>query len=314
MAGNLHHRIHTSPISFAILATVVILIGTIVTMFYPMLTREMHPKLENLKPYTAIQLAGRDIYQRESCMHCHTQTVRPLKTEVMRYGEYSKAGEFAYDHPFLWGSKRTGPDLARIGGKYPDMWHYRHFENPRAFFPQSNMPSYGWLKDNKLDPSDVESHMKALGFPYTQTDISGLKDKTELDALVAYMQVIGTAVKKGIEPAAQAAVKESHMPNPLAGNPKAIEEGKILYETNCAACHGKDGKGNIGPSLVDNEFLYVKGDVPDDDYFEVISNGTQPGMIQDGRAAKGGMPAFSQQLDKNKIWSLVAYIRSMQGK
>jgi len=104
------------------------------------------------------------------------------------------------------------------------------------------------------------------------------------------------------------------MPNPLAGNPKAIEEGKILYETNCAACHGKDGKGNIGPSLVDNEFLYVKGDVPDDDYFEVISNGTQPGMIQDGRAAKGGMPAFSQQLDKNKIWSLVAYIRSMQGK
>jgi cytochrome c oxidase cbb3-type subunit 2 len=240
--------------------------------------------------------------------------VRPLKTEVMRYGEYSKAGEFAYDHPFLWGSKRTGPDLARIGGKYPDLWHYKHFEKPQAFFAESNMPAYGWLKDHTLDPADVEAHMKALGFPYTAADISGLKDKTEMDALVAYMQVIGTAVKKKSEGTAQAAVKETHAPNPLAGNPKAIEEGKALFKTHCAACHGEDGKGGIGPSVVDEEFLYAKGDVPDDDYFEVISNGTQPGMIEDGRTAKGGMPPFLQQLDKNKIWSLVAYIRSLQGK
>jgi cytochrome c oxidase cbb3-type subunit 2 len=314
MAGTLHHKLHTSPIFFAVLATVVILIGTVVTMFYPMLTPEMHPKLENLKPYTALQLAGRDIYQREGCNNCHTQTVRPLKTEVMRYGEYSKAGEFAYDHPFLWGSKRTGPDLARIGGKYPDLWHYKHFEKPQAFFAESNMPAYGWLKDHTLDPADVEAHMKALGFPYTAADISGLKDKTEMDALVAYMQVIGTAVKKKSEGTAQAAVKETHAPNPLAGNPKAIEEGKALFKTHCAACHGEDGKGGIGPSVVDEEFLYAKGDVPDDDYFEVISNGTQPGMIEDGRTAKGGMPPFLQQLDKNKIWSLVAYIRSLQGK
>ncbi len=194
--------IYKKPILFSVIATVVILIGTVVTMFYPMMTAEMHPKLENLKPYTALQLAGKDIYQREGCNNCHTQTVRPLKTEVMRYGEYSKAGEFAYDRPFLWGSKRTGPDLARIGGKYPDAWHYQHFENPQAFFPKSNMPAYGWLKEYRLDGAEVESHMKALDLPYTPDDIAGLAGKTELDALVAYMQVIGTAVKKAAPPVA----------------------------------------------------------------------------------------------------------------
>jgi cytochrome c oxidase cbb3-type subunit 2 len=198
-------EIYKKPIMFAIVAAVVILIGTAVTMFYPMLTPEMHPKLENLKPYTALQLAGRDIYQREGCHYCHTQTVRPLKTEVMRYGEYSKAGEFAYDHPFLWGSKRTGPDLARIGGKYPDAWHYAHFENPQQFLPESNMPAYAWLKKNKLDVQDVADHMKALDFPYTPEEINALNGKNEMDALVAYMQVIGAAVTKKAEPKPQAA-------------------------------------------------------------------------------------------------------------
>lgn len=192
--------LYKSPILFAVVVTVVVLVGTVVTMFYPMMTAEMHPKLEGLKPYTPLQLAGKDVYQQEGCVGCHTQTVRPLKTEVMRYGEYSKAGEFAYDQPFLWGSKRTGPDLARIGGKYPDAWHYMHFEDPQSFFTESNMPKYDWLKNNKLNPADVESHMKALGFPYKPEDIAALNEKTELDALVAYMQVIGTAVKK---PAAQ---------------------------------------------------------------------------------------------------------------
>ena len=190
MAGNLYNK----PILFAIVAAVVILIGTAVTMFIPMLTPEMHPKLANLKPYTALQLAGKDIYQREGCNNCHTQTVRPLKTEVMRYGEYSKAGEFAYDRPFLWGSKRTGPDLARIGGKYPDQWHEIHFDNAQAMYPESNMPAYGWIKQNKLDPTAIEAHMKANDFPYTPDEIARLKDKTELDALIAYLQVIGTAV------------------------------------------------------------------------------------------------------------------------
>ena len=306
MAGELYRK----PIMFALVATVVILIGTIVTMFYPMFTKGMHPKLENLKPYTALQLAGKDIYMREGCNNCHTQTVRPLKTEVMRYGDYSKAGEFAFDRPFLWGSKRTGPDLARIGGKYPDAWHYSHFENPQAFFKESNMPKYGWLKERKLDPAEIESHMKVNGFPYTREEISALSEKTELDALVAYMQVIGTAVARKTEEK----VVASEEKNPLAGDPKAIALGKDLYAENCAMCHGDKGEGGIGPSLSDDEFLYVKGDVADDDYFEIINNGTSEGGVEEGRTMKGGMPPYKSQLDKNKIWSLVAYIRSIQGK
>lgn len=192
MAGDLYKK----PILFAIVAAGVILIGTAVTMFIPMLTDEMHPKLADLKPYTPLQLAGKDIYQREGCNGCHTQTVRPLKTEVLRYGEYSKAAEFAYDRPFLWGSKRTGPDLARIGGKYPNQWHEYHFENPRAIFAESNMPAYGWLKKNKLDPEEIESHMKANDFPYTSVEIDQLQGRNELEALIAYMQVIGTAITK----------------------------------------------------------------------------------------------------------------------
>jgi cytochrome c oxidase cbb3-type subunit 2 len=299
MAG-LHDKLHKNPILFAILATIVVLIGTIVTMLYPMLRPEMHPKLENLKPYTALQLAGRDIYQREGCFYCHTQTVRPLKTEVMRYGEYSKAGEFAYDHPFLWGSKRTGPDLARIGGKYPDAWHYRHLENPRAFFKESNMPSYAFLKERKLDPQEVERHMKALGFPYTKEEIEALKDKTEMDALVAYLQVIGTAVKKK-EEAIEAKVMEEK--NPLVGDKEAIKRGKELFEKNCMVCHGDDGKGGIGPSLQDNVWLGKEGDISDGKLFSIISDGTQ-----------AGMPPFGKQIDKNGIWSIVSYIRTLQKK
>jgi len=300
------------PVLFAVVATVVILIGTAVTMFIPMFTEGMHPKLENLKPYTALQLAGKDIYQREGCNNCHTQTVRPLKTEVMRYGEYSKAGEFAYDQPFLWGSKRTGPDLARIGGKYPDKWHEIHFDNPQAMYAESNMPAYGWIKKNKIDAADIEAHMKALGFPYTVQEIAALKDKNELDALIAYMQVIGTSVKKVPATQTGGGVKETHTPNPLANDPKAIKEGALLYKQHCSGCHGDDAKGGIGPSLVDDMFFSVAGDLPDDDYFEVINNGVFPGMVEDGRTAKDTMPGFAKEMNKNKIWSVVAYIRSIK--
>jgi len=314
MAG-IHDKLHRSPIIFAVLAAVTILVGTTVTMFVPMLTDQMHPKLENLEPFTPLQLAGRDIYQREGCVNCHTQTVRPLKTEVLRYGEYSKAGEFTFDRPFLWGSKRTGPDLARVGGKYPDMWHYRHFEDPRTFFAQSNMPSYGWLKNNNLDPADIETHMKTLGFPYADMQISELNGKNELDALVAYMQVIGTSVTRRAAEAAPAVVTErEHLVNPFAGDPKAIAEGKQLFAANCAVCHGENAKGDIGPDLTDNVFLYVEGDLPDDDYFEIINNGTSPGLVEEGRTAKGGMIPFKDTLSKEEIWYVIAYVRSLQGK
>jgi cytochrome c oxidase cbb3-type subunit 2 len=310
MAGEIYRK----PIMFAIVSAVVILIGTAVTMFIPMMTSQMHPKLDNLNPYTALQLAGRDIYQREGCNNCHTQTVRPLKTEVMRYGEYSKAGEFAFDYPFLWGSKRTGPDLARIGKKYPDAWHYRHFEDPRKFFPGSNMPAYGWLNQNELDPRDVKAHMDALGFPYTDEDISGLAGKNELDALVAYVQVIGTAVAKKRPVPASVTVEPPETENPLAGDPAAILAGKGIYENNCAGCHGDNGEGDIGPSLVDNKFLYVEGDLADDDYYELINNGSEEGKVEEGRTMKGGMPPFMGDLSKKEIWSVIAFIRSLQNK
>lgn len=307
-------EIYRKPILFAIVATVVILIGTVATMFYPMARDEMHPRLENLKPYTALQLAGKDIYQREGCNNCHTQTVRPLKTEVMRYGEYSKAGEFAFDRPFLWGSKRTGPDLARIGGKYPDVWHYRHHDDPQSMFPKSNMPKYSFLKDAKVDAVATEGHMRANGFPYTPEDIVALKDKTEMDALVSYLQVIGTAVRKKEVRVIAEAGAAAHEKNPLAGDAKAIERGKKLYADNCQMCHGEGAKGDMGPSLVDDMFLYVKGDLADDDYYEIINNGTEAGMVEEGRTAKGGMPPYKGSLDRSEIWSLVSYIRSLQGK
>jgi cytochrome c oxidase cbb3-type subunit 2 len=296
MAGSIYRK----PIIFTLVATLAILAGSVVTMFFPMLTSQMHPKLENLKPFTALQLAGRDIYQREGCSYCHTQTVRPLKAEVMRYGEYSKAGEFAYDHPFLWGSKRTGPDLARIGGKYPDAWHYSHFENPQAFFAQSNMPAYKFLKDNRLDPAVAEAHIKALGFPYTPDEIKALNDKTEMDALVAYMQVTGTAVARKVAPSGATKAEEK---NPLAGDARAIHDGKEIYEKDCKVCHGDDGKGGIGPSLIDSEWLKKPGEISDGQIYVIIADGTE-----------GGMPPYGGQMDKNKIWSLVSYIRSLQGK
>jgi cytochrome c oxidase cbb3-type subunit 2 len=157
--------------------------------------------VKGLKPYTALQLEGRDIYIREACNACHSQMVRPFRAETERYGHYSVAGEFVYDHPFLWGSKRTGPDLQRVGGRYSDDWHYAHLTNPRDVVPESNMPAFPWLAKNKLTGELTAAKMKALklvGVPYTDADMKGaadaVKGKTELQALVAYLQHLGTAV------------------------------------------------------------------------------------------------------------------------
>jgi cytochrome c oxidase cbb3-type subunit 2 len=157
----------------------------------------------DLKPYTALQLTGRDVYIREGCYNCHSQMVRPFRAEVERYGHYSVAGEFVYDRPFQWGSKRTGPDLHRVGGRYSDDWHRIHLNDPRSVVPESNMPGYPWLAKAPANAEDIEAKLRAmriLGVPYTDQEVAGakaeLKDRTELDALIAYLQVLGTALKQ----------------------------------------------------------------------------------------------------------------------
>jgi len=158
--------------------------------------------LEGMSPLDAVQLEGRDLYIREGCVGCHSQMIRPLRAETERYGHYSVAGESAWDHPFLWGSKRTGPDLARVGQRYSDDWHRVHLMNPRSVVPESNMPSFPWLADNLLDGEDTPAKMRALravGVPYTDADIEGataaVAGKTEIEALIAYLQQLGTHLK-----------------------------------------------------------------------------------------------------------------------
>ena len=171
----------------------------IVPLFFQDVTNE---PVEGLKPYNALQLEGRDIYIREGCVGCHSQMIRPFRAETERYGHYSVAGESVWDHPFLWGSKRTGPDLARVGGRYSDEGHRAHLYNPRNVVPESKMPAYPWLVESTLDGQDTAKKMSALrtlGVPYSDKDIAGagdaVKGKSEMDALVAYLQVLGTAVK-----------------------------------------------------------------------------------------------------------------------
>jgi cytochrome c oxidase cbb3-type subunit 2 len=171
----------------------------IVPLFFQKSTTQ---PIAGLKPYTPIQLSGRDIYIREGCSNCHSQMIRPFRAETERYGHYSVAGEFVYDRPFLWGSKRTGPDLARVGLRYSDDWHRIHLMNPRDVVPESNMPAYPWLARTRLDPADAAAKMRTLrmlGVPYTDAEIAGaaqtLKDKTEMDAVIAYLQGLGIVLR-----------------------------------------------------------------------------------------------------------------------
>ena len=186
-----------------ILAVVAISFGGLVEIVPQFFLKQTTEPVEGLKPWTAVELEGRDIYIREGCHVCHTQMVRPLRAEVERYGHYSVAGESVYEHPFLWGSKRTGPDLARVGGRYSDAWHKAHLYNPRNVVPESNMPAFPWLFDNTLDGKDTAKKMKALrsvGVPYTDDDIAGAADAvngvSEMDALVAYLQQLGTLLQQ----------------------------------------------------------------------------------------------------------------------
>ena len=197
-----HDQIERKPLLLILLVILVVSIGglvEIVPLFFQKSTTE---PVAGLTPYSPLRLAGRDIYVREGCYNCHSQMIRPFRAETERYGHYSVAGEFVYDRPFQWGSKRTGPDLARVGGRYSDDWHRAHLNNPRDLVPESNMPAYPWLAKTNLDADSIVLHLKALkrlGDPYTDEQIANapkeLAGKTDLDALVAYLQGMGIQIK-----------------------------------------------------------------------------------------------------------------------
>ncbi len=197
-----HERIETSNFLMIVLILAVVAVGGLVEIVPLYFQRSTTQAAPGVKPYTALQLAGRDIYIREGCYNCHSQMIRPLLAETMRYGTYSRAGEFVYDHPFQWGSKRTGPDLHRVGGKYSDEWQRAHLIAPRDLVPESNMPAYPWLEKTPVESAEMAQRMTALrriGVPYSSEEIAKAAEQTagksELDALVAYLQVLGTAVK-----------------------------------------------------------------------------------------------------------------------
>ncbi len=197
-----HEKVEKNLGLLVLLVILVISVGGLVEIVPLFYMKSMTEPVDGLKPYSALELEGRDIYIRESCSVCHSQMIRPFRAETERYGHYSVAGEFVYDRPFQWGSKRTGPDLHRVGGRYSDEWHRVHLINPRDVVPESIMPGYPWLAANKLDGSLIQRKMRVLrtlGHPYSDDDIKNapaeLEGKTEMDALVAHLQGLGTAIK-----------------------------------------------------------------------------------------------------------------------
>jgi cytochrome c oxidase cbb3-type subunit 2 len=200
--GFSHEKIETNNFLMIVLILLVVAIGglvEIVPLFFQKSTTQV---ISGMLPPTTLQVLGRDIYVREGCYNCHSQMIRPFRAETLRYGHYSVAGEFVYDHPFQWGSKRTGPDLHRVGGKYSDEWHRIHLNNPRDLVPESNMPAYPWLEKSTLDATEAATHLRALrrvGVPFNDAQIAStaadVQGKTEMDALVAYLQSLGLALK-----------------------------------------------------------------------------------------------------------------------
>lgn len=197
-----HEKVETNIGLMVLFIILVISVGGLVEILPLFFLKDTTEPVDGLKPYTALQLEGRDVYIREGCYVCHSQMIRPFRAETERYGHYSVAGEFVYDHPFQWGSKRTGPDLARVGGRYSDDWHRVHLINPRDVVPESNMPGFPWLAENAVDHEGTQAKLEAmrtLGVPYTDADINSaadsVKGKTEMDAMIAYLQIMGTSIK-----------------------------------------------------------------------------------------------------------------------
>lgn len=318
--------IYRKPIAFALVATLTILVGTIATMAYPMFRNDMHVKVPGLQPLPALALAGRDIYQREGCLGCHSQNVRPLKSEAQRYhgfplekpgAEYSLAGEFAYDHPFLWGSKRTGPDLAFEGWIKAEGWHRAHFTNPQAVVPGSNMPAYAFLNDAKVDAAQLQANMRALrivGVPYTDADLQAVPaavgGKTEMDAMVAYMVSLGRAVDRTLEFKLDLAAV-----NPFDDSPAVRTAGMKAFADKCAVCHGDEAEGQDGvaPSLVDGKMLGGPN-LPDGAWLGVIKAGSTAVRKASGRSepsAFGEMPAVGGVSDEEG-WAIIRWLHSRE--
>ena len=197
-----HDTIEKRPTLLIVLVLLVVAVGGLVEIAPLFFQKSTTEPVQGLKPYTALQLAGREIFVREGCVGCHSQMIRPFRAETERYGHYSVAGESVWDRPFLWGSKRTGPDLARVGGRYSDEWHRVHLINPRDVVPESNMPSYPWLADAPVKSPNLQGHMRALrtlGVPYSDEEIAKapeeIQGKTEMEAIIAYLQSLGLALK-----------------------------------------------------------------------------------------------------------------------
>lgn len=337
MAGGVDSKVGI----FSILAAITVLVGTVVTTIYPLFREDTRPKKDYVKPYTAVELEGRDIYIREGCNNCHTQTVRPLRTEVLRYGDYSKPEEAYYDRPFLWGSRRTGPDLAREAEIRPDPnWHYKHMNDPQSMFEKSNMPDYAFLGENKQDFSYSFLKTQIQKFGFTEEEVKkqiedfkaeitspnfrakAMRDKvipkelqgeiTEMDAIIAYLLKLGRdfkefneAKRKEAEAKNPELAKKAEIvieeTNPLAGKEDAVTTGLEAYKMNCASCHGENAVGGgIGPSLVKD----LKKGNSDKELFKSIAVGYPD----------KGMPAWNDPLGKEKIWSIITYIRSLQEK
>ncbi len=289
------NSIYSKIIPLVIAMTVVVLVGTVITMAMPLLRDDMHPKLASTKEYTAIELEGRNIYQREGCVNCHSQMVRPLTADVVRYGDYTKAGEEFYERPFLWGSKRTGPDLARTGGRYSDEWQIMHLKKPQTFFPKSNMPSYAFL-DRPADAVDAEKSMKALSYPYTQEDIDQVANSTELEALTAYLQSLGSDIPDNQY------VKVDYLDyeNTMAPMSTVSPETKVAFVDNCAGCHGTAGEGtDIAAPLSD----VIPADIIDGNLFVSIANGIPYTM-----------PSHIGIMTKRRMWELALYAKELANK
>ncbi len=319
--------VYEKPVLFAVLSVAVISVGTLVTTFIPLFLPSTQPVSPQIVPYTPVEIEGRDLYLREGCNNCHTQTVRPLRTEVARYGDYSKPEEFAYDRPFLWGSRRTGPDLARIGGKYPDSWHYQHNADPQGMFPESNMPKYGWLASRPLSTALTARKVQVLGYGPAGEEVAARLEVfrqrvtaadypsaaardavtpkalrgqlTEMDALVAYLQKVGrdlsAVARKEISlPAAAQAAQER---NPYSGKADAVAEGETIFRERCKSCHGERGAGGFGPNLADAAWGHGSSDA---DLYASVSKGLP-----------GGMPPFGATLGPDRVWKVIAYLRTL---